>query len=60
MLESIPIPLPCISEQKRVADCLASLDTLITAATRELDTLKTHKKGLMQKLFPQTSNEATA
>ena len=26
----------------------------ITAATQKLDTLKTHKKGLMQQLFPST------
>ena len=39
-------------EQKRIADCLTSLDTLIAAATQELETLKTHKKGLMQQLFP--------
>ena len=39
-------------EQKRIADCLTSLDDLITASTQELDTLKTHKKGLMQQIFP--------
>ena len=39
-------------EQQRIADCLTSLDTVITAATKELETLKTHKKGLMQQLFP--------
>ena len=39
-------------EQQRVTDCLTSLDTLITGATQELETLKTHKKGLMQQLFP--------
>lgn len=44
--------LPNIDEQQSIADCLTSLDTLITAATRELETLKTHKKGLMQQLFP--------
>jgi type I restriction enzyme, S subunit len=43
---------PGLEEQKRIADCLTSLDTLITAATQELETLKTHKKGLMQQLFP--------
>jgi type I restriction enzyme, S subunit len=52
MLDSIPIPRPGIPEQQRIADCLTSLDDLITAATRELGTLKTHKKGLMQQLFP--------
>lgn len=44
------IPLP--AEQKRIADCLTSLDTLITTASQELEALKTHKKGLMQQLFP--------
>ncbi len=39
-------------EQHRIADCLTSLDALIAAAIQELDTLKTHKKGLMQQLFP--------
>ncbi|HEY8906302.1 MAG TPA: restriction endonuclease subunit S, partial [Rhodoferax sp.] len=39
-------------EQQRIADCLTSLDTLITAIAQELETLKTHKKGLMQQLFP--------
>ncbi|MBX9835572.1 MAG: restriction endonuclease subunit S [Burkholderiaceae bacterium] len=40
------------TEQQRIADCLTSLDTLITTATQELEALKTHKKGLMQQLFP--------
>ena len=52
--------LDFLSVQKRIVGCLASLDTLITAATQELDTLKTHKKGLMQQIFPQTSSEAVA
>ena len=52
MLDSIPIPCPDLPEQQRIADCLTSLDDLITAATQELDTLKTHKKALMQQLFP--------
>jgi type I restriction enzyme S subunit len=44
--------VPKSSEQQRIAACLTSLDDLITAETRKLDTLKTHKKGLMQQLFP--------
>jgi type I restriction enzyme S subunit len=39
-------------EQQRIADCLTSLDELITAQTQKLEALKTHKKGLMQQLFP--------
>lgn len=47
----LPIPLP--AEQKIIADCLSSLDKLITAQVQKLDTLKAHKKGLMQQLFPE-------
>ena len=46
------IPFPELLEQQRLADCITSLDDLITAATQELATLKTHKKALMQQLFP--------
>jgi len=46
------IPKP--PEQHRIATCLSSLDTLITAETQKYETLKTHKKGLMQQLFPST------
>lgn len=52
ILRVVDIQLPSVSEQHRIADCLTSLDALITAATEELDTIKTHKKGLMQQLFP--------
>ena len=47
----LPFP-PTVEEQQSIADCLTSVETLITAATQELETLKTHKKGLMQQLFP--------
>ena len=52
------LPFPPLSEQQRIADCLISLDALITAATQELETLKTHKKGLMQQLFPSLEETA--
>ncbi|MEF3076112.1 restriction endonuclease subunit S [Methylobacter sp. Wu1] len=44
----IPSPL----EQQKIADCLSSLDELISAQTQKLAALKAHKKGLMQQLFP--------
>ena len=46
-------PLPSPSEQQKIADCLSSLDELIAAQARKVDALKTHKKGLMQQLFPR-------
>jgi type I restriction enzyme S subunit len=45
--------IPTLPEQQRIASCLSSLDTLITAHTQKLSALKTYKKGLMQQLFPR-------
>ncbi len=51
-LRRIKLPIPKEAEQQKIADCLASLDDHITAQTQKLAALKTHKKGLMQQLFP--------
>ncbi len=51
-LGTIVLLVPESDEQQRIADCLSSLDALITAETQKLEALKTHKKGLMQQLFP--------
>lgn len=48
----IKTPLPSLSEQKKISDCLSSLDKYIDATKRKLELLKEHKKGLMQRLFP--------
>ncbi|WP_335928795.1 restriction endonuclease subunit S [Vibrio parahaemolyticus] len=42
-----------LEEQQKVADCLSSIDDLITTNIKKLESLKLHKKGLMQKLFPE-------
>lgn len=44
---------PDEAEQQKIADCLDSTDALIAAQGRKVEALKTHKKGLMQQLFPQ-------
>ena len=51
-LAEISVAVPKPAEQQRIADCLSSLDELITLETQRLDALKAHKKGLMQQLFP--------
>lgn len=51
-LNSISIPLPRVEEQKKIAECLSSLDNFIQAKDEEIKTLKEHKQGLMQQLFP--------
>ncbi|TCV20789.1 type I restriction enzyme S subunit [Sphingobacterium alimentarium] len=40
-------------EQQKIASCISSLEEMITAHSQKLDLLKSHKKGLMQNLFPQ-------
>ena len=51
-LKLLNILVPKEQEQQKIADCLSSLDDLITAQTQKLAALKAHKKGLMQQLFP--------
>ena len=53
VMSKIPIPVPALAEQQKIAECLSSVDELIAAQARKVDALKTHKKGLMQQLFPR-------
>ena len=52
-LFSLPFPYPSPEEQQKIASCLSSLEELIEAHTNKLESLKDHKKGLTQNLFPQ-------
>lgn len=49
---SITVREPSTLEQQKIADCLSSLDDLITAENKKLEALHAHKKGLMQQMFP--------
>ena len=51
-LENINIQVPILQEQGRIADCLSSIEDLITAQAQNVEALKAHKTGLMQQLFP--------
>ena len=52
-LEELVVKVPQEqAEQQKIANCLSSIDQVITAQAQKLDTLKAHKKGLMQQLFP--------
>ena len=53
----IEIPTPSSPEQQKIASCLSSVDELIAAQARKVAALKTHKKGLMQQLFPCPEEE---
>ncbi|MCL2290449.1 MAG: restriction endonuclease subunit S [Bacteroidetes bacterium] len=53
IIKLLPIYLPQNkTEQQKIALTLSSLDDLITSQIQKLEALKTHKKGLMQQLFP--------
>ncbi len=44
--------LPDTIEQQKIADCLSSIDALISAEAAKLGALYDQKRGLMQQLFP--------
>ncbi len=48
---------PSKEEQQRIADVFSTLDTRIAAEANRLAALKTHKKGLMQQLFPSSEGD---
>lgn len=50
--------VPSLSEQQKIAECLEAEDLMISAQEQKVESLKAHKKGLMQRLFPQPG-EAT-
>lgn len=52
ILKALDIPVPIDSEQKKISDCLLSLDGIIAGQNSKLESLMTLKKGLMQQLFP--------
>src|SRR5690606_13795877 len=58
-IEKISVVIPEVEEQQKITDCLSSLDVLSTFQTQKIEGLKTHKKGLMQQLFP-VLDEVTA
>ena len=52
IVEKFKISYPSIQEQQKIAECLSSLDVLISAQSSIVEALKAHKKALMQQLFP--------
>lgn len=51
-IESIAVVYPQIEEQQKIAGCLSSVDDMVAAQSEKLEALETHKRGLMQQLFP--------
>lgn len=47
LVESFIIPLPCIVEQQKIADCLSSIDSLIQTQQKVVTTWQQRKKALL-------------
>ena len=51
IMAEIPIIIPCLEEQQKIADFLSTYDEVISYAKQELDKWKELKKGLLQQMF---------
>ncbi len=49
---NVKVTVPMLDEQQRIADCLSSLYARLAIQVQKISALKTHKQGLLQKLFP--------
>ena len=45
--------IPCLEEQQKIADFLATIDEVIAVSEEEVANLETQKKAVMQKIFSQ-------
>lgn len=53
LINAYSISIPCIEEQKKIADFLSNIDEIIKQSEAELKNLEEQKKGAMQKIFSQ-------
>ena len=51
MLNDCMVEMPCLEEQRLIADFLSDFDEAIAAAKKELELWKELKKGLLQQMF---------
>lgn len=52
-LKKLPIPIPCLEEQQKIASFFSTLDQKIELNERKLEALEKLKKGVMQRIFNQ-------
>lgn len=52
VLSSFKVAIPSLIEQKKIAENIACIDDLISAQSQKVDTLRKHKDGVIQQIFP--------
>lgn len=57
-LRQMQIQIPPDEEQERVADLCSSIDEALVSQSRRVDALISHKRGLLQQLFPSLEEGA--
>ena len=50
-LKQLPIKVPCLEEQTKIANFLSSIDQKIEVVAQQIEQAKTWKKGLLQQMF---------
>ena len=53
VFKKIPLQVPSVEEQKKIANFLGAIDTRLTQLRRKRELLQTYKRGVMQKIFSQ-------
>tara|TARA_Y100001937_G_scaffold89915_1_gene121614 strand:+ start:12175 stop:13386 length:1212 start_codon:yes stop_codon:yes gene_type:complete len=57
IINNVETRVPSIDEQNKIVETIWSIDNLITEQAKKIESLKEHKKGLLQKLFPLVNEE---
>ncbi|MEG4589106.1 restriction endonuclease subunit S [Microcoleus sp. MOSTC5] len=50
-IKSLKVSIPCIEEQKKIANFLTAIDQKIEAIAQQIDLTEQYKKSLLQKMF---------
>ncbi len=58
LMDGIPVNLPCLQEQEKISVLLSTLDRRIQTQQKLVDTLKSYKRGLLQRIFESKESVA--